>query len=239
VTRQTWGWSRLRALPLLLLFLSFDLPFFAANLTKFVDGGYVPIIVGVIFFALMVLWRHGRDILTDFTRARSTPLAAFLATVDERVTYRVPGTAIFLTSLSTDVPLILEHHIRRIGVLHEHVVLLTVSFEHASYVPEAERLEVSELGKGFTRVVAHYGFMDQPDVPRVMAAARERLSVPCKLDDATYYLGRETFLATEKGRLGPLREGVFGFLSRNAASATSYFAIPPEQVVEIGTQIDL
>jgi KUP system potassium uptake protein len=137
------------------------------------------------------------------------------------------------------VPLILEHHIRRIGVLHETVVLLTVSFEHASYIPDEERLEVSELGKGFTRVVAHYGFMDEPDVPRVLREARDRFGLHGDLDDATYYLGRETFLATAKGRLGPLREGVFGFLSRNAASATSYFAIPPDQVVELGTQIDL
>ena len=235
VTRRTWGWPRWQALPLLILFLSFDLPFFAANLAKFFEGGYVPIVVGVVFFAIMVMWKLGRGALASYTRERSMPLAKFLAELDDRVTTRVPGTAIFMTSISTDVPLILEHHIRRIHVLHEHVLLLTIAFEHVPYIPAAERVTLEPLGQGFTRVIARYGFMDEPDVPALLRGT----DLPCALEDATYYLGRETFLATDKGQLGRIRESAFAFLSRNAASATSYFAIPPEQVVELGTQIDL
>jgi KUP system potassium uptake protein len=239
VTRRTWSWPRWKALPLLVLFLSFDVPFFAANLMKFVDGGYVPIIVGAAFFTVMTVWRLGRTALTAYTRARSTPQGEFLATIDQRVATRVRGTAIFLTSLASDIPLILEHQIARIHVLHERVVLLTIAFAHVPYIPASERVEVTELDKGFVRVIAHYGYMDQTDIPAALAAAGRSCPLGIDLTDATYYLGRETFLATSKGKLGPVSERLFGFLARNAASATSYFAIPSEQVIEIGTQIDL
>jgi KUP system potassium uptake protein len=193
----------------------------------------------VVFFTIMAIWRIGRVVLREYTTARSQPVDAFLATLDDRVAARVPGTAVFMTSLSTGVPLILDHHIRRIRVLHKHVVLLTIVVDHVPYVALENRLEIEQLPKGFTRVIAHYGFMDEPDVPAMLGDAFTRFALPGKLDDATYYLGRETFLVTAKGQLGPIREGVFAFLSKNAASATSYFGIPSESVVELGTQIDL
>ncbi|HEX8113299.1 MAG TPA: KUP/HAK/KT family potassium transporter [Kofleriaceae bacterium] len=239
VTRRTWGWPRWKALPLLVLFLSFDVPFFAANLLKFVEGGYVPVLVGAAFFTVMVVWRLGRTALAAYTRSHSAPLDQFLATLDQRVAARVPGTAIFLSSMASDIPMILEHHIQRIRALHERVVLLTIVFAHVPYVPAAERVEVHELDKGLVRVIAHYGYMDETDIPAALAAAGPKCKLGIDLADATYYLGRETFLATAKGKLGPLSEQLFAFLSRNAASATSYFAIPSEQVIEIGTQIDL
>jgi KUP system potassium uptake protein len=239
VTRRTWNWRLWTALPLLVLFLALDLPFFAANLLKFWDGGYVPVLIGALFFTVMLVWRIGRTALVHYTHTRAMPQGEFLATVDARVATRVPGTAIFLSSQSTHVPLVLERHIERIRVLHERVVLLTIVFEHVPYVPASERVEVAELSHGFVRVVAHYGFMDKPDIPAALAAAREECRFTFALADATYYLGRETFLATRKGELGPITERMFAFLSRNSASATSYFAIPHEQVVELGTQIDL
>jgi len=239
VTRRTWKWPVWQALPLLILFLSFDIPFFAANLMKFFDGGYVPIVVGLAFFVVMVIWRSGRQALRSYTHEHAQPLTELLATIDERVKLRVPGTGVFMTSTTTDVPMILEHHIQRIHVLHAHVVLLTIVFDHVPYVAAADRLEVSELGHGFTRIVARYGFMDRPDVPRMLTTAKQQHQLACDLSDATFYLGRETFLATRKGQLGPIRETIFAFLSRNAASATSYFEIPPNQVIEMGTQIDL
>jgi KUP system potassium uptake protein len=239
VTRRTWGWSRWRALPLLVFFLSFDLPFFAANLLKFFDGGYVPVIVGAVFFVIMVMWRVGRNALAEAMHARATPVATFLATVDERVAARVPGTAIFMTSSPSDVPGVVDHHIRRIRVLHARVVLLTVVVDHVPYVTADARATVEALACGFTRVVVHYGFMDEPDVPAALAAAAAGAGLDLGLADATWYVGRETFLGTHAGRLGPVREGIFALLARNASTATSYFGLPPEQVVELGTQIDL
>jgi KUP system potassium uptake protein len=239
VTRRTWGWPAWKSLPLLLLFLSFDLPFFAANLLKFFEGGYVPIVVGAFVFTVMVVWKIGRRALAEYTRAHASPIAAFLEGVDARVAMRVPGTAVFMTSAGGDVPLILEHHLNRIHVLHAKVVLLTVTFEHIPTVAAADALEFTDLGHGFTRLLAHYGYMDEPNIPRLLRAAEARFGLALDLDDATYYLGRETLLATKKGELGPLTEGLYAFLARNAASATSYFALPPDNVIELGAQIDL
>ncbi len=239
VARRTWRWPRWKGLPLLVLFLAFDLPFFGANLMKFVDGGYVPVLVGAAFFTVMVVWRLGRTALAGYTRSHSTPEDQFLATLDQRVAARVPGTAIFLSSMAGGIPMILEHHIERIHALHQRVVLLTIAFAHVPYIPAGERVEVHELDQGFVRVIAHYGYMDETDIPAALAAAGPKCKLGIDLADATYYLGRETFLATARGKLGPLSEQLFAFLARNAASATSYFAIPSEQVIEIGTQIDL
>jgi KUP system potassium uptake protein len=239
VVRRRWGWPLAAALPLLLLFLAFDLPFFASNLLKFLDGGYVPMVVGVVFFVVMVVWKRGRAILGESLSKKASKLDAFLEDVDARVRARVPGTAVFLTSSPSELPPVMEHHVRHNKVLHEVVVLLTVVNEHVPRVDRAESLDVTDLGKGFYRVLVHNGFMQSPDVPAVLADARDRKGLPIDLDQTTYYLGRETMLATEKGRMGRFTEGLFAFLSRNAGSATAYFGLPPDQVVEIGIQIDL
>jgi KUP system potassium uptake protein len=239
VTRKTWGWPVYKALPLVILFLSFDLPFFAANCLKFLEGGYVPILVGAAFLAVMVVWRIGRSVFYDTIIAKSPPMDDFIANLERHCTGRVPGTAIFMASLGQGAPPTLIHHAQRIHVLHEKVVLLTIEFDHVPVVEANTRAKARDLGKGFWRVVAHYGFMEQVDVPALLADVKERFALPIDLEDATYYLGRETFLATEAGEMGAWTEGLFAFLSRNAKSATSYFAIPPKQVVELGTQIDL
>jgi KUP system potassium uptake protein len=239
VTRHAWSWPALKALPLMLLFLSFDIPFFAANLLKFLDGGYVPILVGLGFFIVMEVWNGGRTVLAEYIRNQCPPLDQFLLTLDQRVAARTPGTSIFLASLTNFAPAMLDHHVRRIRALSEHVVLLTVVTEHVPFVRPDERLNVEPLDKGFVRIIAHFGFMQFPDVPELLADAKQRFNLPLDLEKATYYVGRETFLATAKGKMGPLREGLFAFLSRNARSATSYFAIPHQQVVELGAQIDL
>jgi len=237
VTRRTWKWPAGVAVPLLVLFLGFDIPLFGANLTKFFEGGYVPILVGFLFFVVMISWRTGRSALTDYAQEHAMPIEEFLKTVNDRVVMRVPGTSVFLTS--RDVPLILDHYIRRIRVLHERVVLLTVTFDHVPYVPVTERIEVTDLTKGFARVRLRYGYIDKVDVPQALVEAGKQCTSPFVVDDPTYYIGRETFLATAKGRLGPVRESIFAFLSRNAASAATYLGIPPENVMEIGAQIDL
>jgi KUP system potassium uptake protein len=239
VTRQTWKWPVWKAAPVLVLFLSFDIPFFGANLLKFADGGYVPVLVGAGFFVVMLNWRIGRTILGEYIAGKSPPVEEFLATLEDNCVYRVPGTAVFMASQSAGVPPVLVHHVERIRVLHERVVLLTVIFEHVPFVNPEERLQAERLDKGFIRVVARFGFMEMPDVPAMIEEAAKKRGAPIKLEDITYYLGRETFLATPKGKMGTVSETVFAFLSRNSKSATSYFQIPPEQVVELGTQIDL
>jgi len=236
VTRRTWNWPLWKSASLLLLFLSFDMPFFASNILKFVDGGYVPVLVAAVFFVVMVTWNTGRRILAEAISAKSPPLESFMKALK---CIRVPGAAIFMSSNPIGTPPVLFHHAQRIGVLHERVILLTVSIEHVPTVSEDERLVVDSLGNGFYRIIARYGFMETPDVPVLLATALPRLELTLDPSSLTFYLGRETFLATPKGKMGRVSESIFSFLSRNSVSATAYFAIPSEQVVELGSQIDL
>ena len=235
VTRRTWKWPLWKALLPLVLFLSFDLPFFAANLTKFVDGGWIPILVGAVMLVVMIDWKVGRTVLAERITEMSPPLADFVAKIDEHCKVRVPGTAIILSSNPDGTPPVLSTHARRIRALREHLVLVTVTTDHVPYVKAADRLKTEDLGHGFFRVWIHAGFMEKPNVPRLLASAK----LPVDLEDATYFLGRETFLAGKGGKMGVFSESLFAFLSRNSKSATSWFGIPPDQVVELGMQIDL
>jgi KUP system potassium uptake protein len=235
VTRKTWKWPAWKALPVLLLFLAFDIPFFAANLLKFFDGGYIPIAVGLAMLTVMVDWKWGRAVLAEHIASVSPKLVDFVRDLESYHATRVPGVAIVMSSNPEGTPPVLVTQSRRIHALCEKVVLLTVEVEHVPFVEEAERVTVKELGKGLWRAVMRVGFMESPKVPDVLG----RAGLPFELADATYYLGRETFLAGKAGKMGPISEGLFSFLSRNAKSATNYFGIPPEQVVELGMQIDL
>ena len=238
VSRTTWKWPLWKAVPLLCLFLSFDIPFLAANLFKFMEGGYVPILAGTVVFVLMVIWKTGRRIYLERVATACPVFETFLATLDAKLAARIPGSAIFLSAPGPEVPLVLVHHVARIRVLPQVVVLLAIQVTHRPYVDDAEA-RLDTLGKGFYRLVIQRGFMDIPDVPRALALAAERFNLPVTPADTTYYIGRETFVATSAGRMGSLSEHVFAFLARNADSASSHFQIPPEQVVEIGSQMDL
>ena len=237
VTRETWKWPVTKALPLLLLFLAFDLPFLAANALKFLDGGWVPIVVAAFFLVGMITWRRGRFYLGAIVARKTRPLKDFLA--DLEAMPRKEGCAIFMASSPDGVPAVLAYHASRLKVLEEQVVLVTVKQEHTPSVDRSQRVSVEQLAPGFYRVVLRYGFMETPHVPRALRRAKAYHGLEVNIDDATYYLGRETFLATSAGNMGAAAEGLFSFLSRNARSATTYFGLPPGQVVELGTMIDL
>jgi KUP system potassium uptake protein len=183
----------------------------------------------------MVDWKVGRTALAEHIAAVSPPLTDFLAKLDSPEVVRIPGTAVFLSSNPDGTPPVLFMQARKIRALREKLVVLTVLTEHVPYVDEKERLTTEDLGKGVYRVVVRGGFMEKPEVPKLL----KRAKLPIDLDDVTYFLGRETFIGGKGGKMGVFSEGLFAFLSRNARSATSWFAIPPEQVVEIGMQIDL
>ncbi len=237
VARHTWGWSRLKAGPIVLLFLCFDLPFFGANLLKFFEGGYVPLCAGAVFFFFMLTWKRGRGLLADYVAKFTPAMSTFLDQVDSLT--RVPGVGIYLASNRDRVPPPLYHHATRMRVLPNTVVIFTVVTEHTPTSDPAHRLVATDLGKGVCRVIARCGFMETPNVPALAKQALRSLDIKCLSSDLTYYVGRETFLATKRGKMGAFREGIFAFLSNNAAPATAFFNIPPGQVVELGTQIDL
>jgi KUP system potassium uptake protein len=238
VTRKTWKWPLAKSLPLLVLFLSFDIPFFGANLTKFVDGGYIPLLVGAGFFIMMVNWRLGRDALTALLDERTGPLADYLGKLLASGTHRIPGTAIYL-SPSTAVPFVLMMQTERLKSIAEHILIVTVVVEHTPQVAAADRFQIEALAYGFARMTLHFGYMENPAIPGHIREAVRQAKLDWPLDDATYYIGRETFVAGKGGRMQPTAEALFAFLSRNAKSAVDHFALPSERVVELGVRVDL
>jgi KUP system potassium uptake protein len=238
VARETWGWSRGKALPLLLLFLSFDLPFFGANLVKVVDGGYVPLLAGAVVFFVMITWKQGRALLIQRAAENAPTVTAFIAQTAEGVS-RVPGVGVFLASNVAHIPASLAYHALRMHVLPAQVVLFTLINERTPTVERGARVEATAIAPELYRVIGHVGYMEHPNVPSLLREAFEQLGLAPRPADLTYYLGRETLLATSAGEMGAFRESVLAFLSRNADSATKFFGLPPEQVVELGLQYDL
>jgi KUP system potassium uptake protein len=239
VLRVDWKWPLWKALPLLVLFLCFDLPFFGANLLKLVDGGYVPILVATIIFSLMMIWRRGRTVLIRRLNAVAPPVDKFIRELDHRCGARVPGTAVFFTAQLSGIPAVLEHYVRAARSLHERVILLTVITDRVPRVPAEEPGSVEVLGAGFHRIIVHSGFMEKPHIPDRLCRAAAAAGMQIDVAEMAFFLGHESFLATSRGEMSQLPETIFAFLYRNAASATAYFNLPPEQVVELGMQIDL
>jgi KUP system potassium uptake protein len=239
VVRKRWGWPLSRALPLLLFFLLIDLPFLFANSIKLLDGGYVPVVVGAVMVCVMLVWKRGQLLFAEQLAERAEPLGQFLASGVDRLTLRVPGTAVFVTRDSSVVPPALQRQIDAIPALQERVFILSVRVEQQPSVPAQERMQIEDLGKGFLRVNARYGFMEEPDLPALVHEIRALTGQPFDEETATYYLRRETFLATPQGRMGSLSEGLFSFLSRNAHPVDAYFKIPRKNVFEVGAQFDL
>lgn len=247
VARERWKWSRLKAGSLVAAFLAIDLAFFGANIIKFFDGGFVPIVVGMFIFFSMRVWKRGRALLGQYFAKAATPLDEFLDAVGRGSfvckdgivpLLRTPGVAVFLTSNPTGTPPLLLHHARHNKAVHRTVLLVTVNTERVPRVT-TERLALEALEHGFYRVKIRVGFMESPDVPRALQALVRAHDLDIDVSQVTYYLGRETLLATSHGEMGQREEQLFAFMTKNSQNATRYFSIPPERVVEIGMQIDL
>jgi KUP system potassium uptake protein len=239
VLTHAWKWPAWKAAPLVALFLSFDAPFLCANAMKFSSGGWFPVAVALVVFLVMTTWKKGRALLGRSLAEHMLPVAHFLRDVDAHRPHRVGGTGVFMTSNPTGVPVVLLHHWKHSQVLHRTLVLLSVVSEAVPEVPKSKRLFVEDLGRGFYQVKAHYGFMQTPSVPEVMREAAARYGVPYEPSSTSYFLGRETLLTTGGRAMSRWRKALFSFISRNARSATQYFGIPPDRVVELGMQIDL
>ncbi|HEY6099035.1 MAG TPA: potassium transporter Kup [Anaeromyxobacter sp.] len=241
VARDQWLWSRWTAWPLTLVFLAVDLAFFAANLVKLEEGGWFPLAAGALVFTLMSTWKRGRELLAAQLRDAGLPLELFLSDIARKNPLRVPGTAVFMTSNVGSVPPVLLHHVKHNKVLHERVVLVSLLSEEIPSVPEPERVAVRELGCGFHQVIARYGFMETPDAPAMLESIPKRDIPGPKLRlvpmETTYFLGRETLLPTGSSRMATWRKRLFIVMARNAQTASSFFRLPPNRVVEMGAQI--
>ncbi|SBV97138.1 putative potassium transport system protein kup 2 [uncultured delta proteobacterium] len=240
VTRFVWGWPLWRALPLLLLFLLFDLPFLGANLVKILDGGWLPLLASVLIVAVMTTWQKGRARLADSFVHISMPLAEFLSFLRQDVFARSPGTGVFMTMNQNLTPPPLATFSTLVHAVPETVVLLTIRTVNAPYARAGNRIMVNGDDKdiGFYRMAVSYGYMEQPDMVAVMEESKDS---GVYLGDATFYLGRETFLPAEghDEAMRPWRRALFDFLSRNAWDASIFFNIPSSKVMEIGTRLKL
>jgi KUP system potassium uptake protein len=238
LARTRWQWSWPKVIGLATLFLTVDLSFFGSNALKIVHGGWVPLAIAISVFTLMTTWNSGRRIVQSLLARGSLPIDLFLSDVAKRKPFRAPGTAVFMTSNPEGAPLVLLHHLRHNKTLLEHVVLLSILATNVPTIAEEERIAVTDLGEGFWRVVAKYGFMEKANVPEVLARARH-MGVIADRRDTTYFLGREVLLATGRSRLARWRKKLYIFMSRNSRTATEYFAIPPNRVVELGAQLEM
>jgi KUP system potassium uptake protein len=235
---RRWRWKRAAVLPLTAAFLTADLSFFGANVIKIEHGGYVPLALGAAVFLLLSTWKRGRAILARRLEDESMPLDLFLADIQRNPPLRVPGTAVFLTGNPSGVPGALLHNLKHNHVLHERVAILTVVTEEVPAVSPKKRLSMEPLGQGLFRMTGRFGFMETPSVPKLLALAQD-LGFPNDTMTTTFFLGRESLLPGPRPGLPRWRKELFALLSRNAQSATAFFGIPPNRVVELGTQIEL
>ena len=233
-----WKWPPLLAVPVLLGFLFVDGLFFAANVPKVVQGGAFPVLAGIALFVLMTTWKRGKQILVERLDEGALPLPVFISSIRIQPPHRVEGTAVFLTARTDAVPHALLHNMLHNQVLHRQVVLLTVVNEDSPRVPAQRRFEVEGYGEGFYRVILHFGFMDEPDVPAALKL--------CHLDEldfspmrTTYFLSRETVIASRLVGMSRWRGMLFAFLLKNANGNLRFFNLPLNRVIELGTQVEI
>ncbi|KFE68170.1 Kup system potassium uptake protein [Hyalangium minutum] len=239
VARERWHVGRAVALPIMLVFLTVELFFFSANAVKIPEGGWFPLALAAVLFTLMTTWKRGREILAAKLRAASMDLKDLLESFQgEHAPVRVPGTAVFMTGNPEGSPPALLHNLKHNKVLHEQVVLLTILSEDVPHVSSEERVEVQPIEQGFVRLIARYGFMENPSIPDILKKGREK-GLQFQLMSTSFFLGRETLIPSKKPGMAMWREALFSWMSRNARSATAYFRIPPNRVVELGTQVEL
>jgi KUP system potassium uptake protein len=239
VMRRLWHWPLWVAIPVPAAFLFIDLSFFSANIVKILDGGWFPVVVGVVVFVLLSTWKRGREILLERLRPGAIPVAPFIKSITDHPPVRVPGTAVFLTASQEGVPHAMLHNLNHNKVLHERVVLLTVRSEDIPHVGDEQRVEVEPLGHEFYRVIVHYGFKDEPDLPEALALAAKHRGIAFDMMETSFFLSRQTLVPTPSPGMALWREKLFAVMSRNAASATAFFKIPTNRVVELGTRIEL
>ncbi len=236
MSREVWRWSFARAALIVGLFLAMDIPFLAANALKIQHGGWVPLAIAIVLYLLMTTWKRGREILSKRMLEKTVPLKLLLADLAAEPPIRVPGTAVFMYGSVDGTPPALIHNLAHNKVLHEKIVFLTVVTEDVPHLPAVERVTVKRIGKGFHSVVARYGFTEDPDILEVLAACKvQQLDIP--IEGTTFFLGRETVIASERPGMSVWRESVFAFMTRNALRATAFF--PPNQVFEVGSQVEL
>jgi len=234
---RLWKWHWAYAVALLSVFYIVDAAYLAANLTKIPDGGWFPLLVGFIIFTLLTTWSRGRKLMIERMRESAMPIPIFVASAANSAV-RVPGTAVFMTSSADGVPHALLHNLKHNKVLHERVILLTVKISDEPIVPDDQRCQLEDLGRGFFRLVLRYGFMQEPDVPAALKRIHD-CGQSFKMMDTSFFLARQTLLPSSRPGMAVWREKIFAWMLRNAESAMEFFRLPTNRVVELGSQVEI
>jgi KUP system potassium uptake protein len=237
VMMKLWNWSKLQALGLLTVFGLVDFAYLGSNLFKVPHGGWVPLVIGMIIFTLLTTWSRGRALMISKLRESAMPIDVFIKSACSSV-IRVPGTAVFLTSTSDGVPPGLLHNMKHNKILHERVVFLTVKISDVPVVEEADRLKYTELGNGFSRVIVNYGFMQETDVPAALQGCNN-FGQNFKMMETSFFLNRQTLIASPEPGMAIWREKLFAWMLRNATNAMEFFRLPTNRVVELGSQVEI
>lgn len=237
VAHYRWRWNLIRVLALVIPMCVVDVAFFYANLLKVPDGGYVPLLIGGFFFYSMVIWQYGRAQLSKFYRERSKTMDTFFEEIATKQTRRIAGCLVVLASNENKVPPVLARLVDSMHVIHEHVLLVTVITEDVPFMKIDERVRVTDLMHNVSRVIIRYGYMESMDIPEVLSLCRFSHLKSFPRDEATYLLGRETFIVNGDTLLERLRQFIFSIMSRNTAAASDYFNLPASQVLELGAQL--
>jgi len=239
VARKRLGWPTWASAAIIVAFLGIDLAFWGANLPKIPHGGWFPLVVAAGLFTIMMTWRKGRSALYRLMNDRTLPIDLFLKSIERNPPVRVPGTAVYMHGGRDATPPALLHNLKHNKVLHENVMLMSVQTKDVPHVPKYERIEIEELENGIFRVAVYYGFAQDPHIPAALANADGRGLLDFKPMETTYFLGRERLIAPKKPPLRQWRAWLFVVLSRNATGATDFFQLPPNRVVELGTQLEM
>lgn len=233
-----WKWSLLRMLLVVIPFLILDVLFFSATSLKFFAGGWVPILIGVVAFTLMITWKRGRELLFERLEKDTLPLELFINSIGNSA-HVVTGTAVFMVSTQKVVPHALLHNLKHNKVLHERNVLMTLTTRDVPYVDASERFEIEQLSPYFWRVVVQYGFKERPHVPNALQAAFASVEQPIDMMNTSFFVSRERIFSTNEGGMVRWREKLFIAMSRNTGSVTDFFQIPANRVVEMGSQVEI
>ncbi|MDR2013898.1 MAG: potassium transporter Kup [Rhodanobacter sp.] len=238
VARRLWGWSRWAVALGGIMFATIDSSFFAANAVKIGHGGWFPLVLGVFVFTLLTTWRRGRELVIRELKQSGLALEPFIDSISAHPPLRVPGTAIFLTANQSGVPHAMLHNLKHNKVLHERNVILTVETVETPRAELNERMETAELGGGFYKLILRFGFAEDPNVPAALVRSTSG-GLTFDLMDTTFFLSRESIVATDHSAMALWRDKLFAFLQRNAVSATAFFRIPGNRLVELGTQVEI
>jgi KUP system potassium uptake protein len=238
VTLKRWNWSPLKAGLLTALFLVVDFSFFSANMTKIFHGAWFPLVIAGIFFSVMLTWEQGRKILAAQMKGLTTDLDKFLAMIADDPPQRIPGQAFFLTRNHDLVPTAMVQNLRHNKILHSEVYFLNIRTEEIPRVPNFEKIELEKLGGGVNRIIAHFGFMEEPKIGVIIGLC-QGLGVNVDMKEASFFLGREKLAISDKPGMSRWRAYLFLFLSRNAMDAAGFYDIPSDQVIEVGAQLEL